>query len=211
MSEDVKRESISGGQARTRLARRAVIDAARALFLDHGYAATTISAISHAAEVPEPTLYRLFSSKLGILKALLDVSIAGDDQPLALPDRPSVAALLDEPDPRTVLAGFAAMTTAINQRTNDVYNVLSRAADADSEAAELLGTLRQQRDQGQGRIVRALHRRRAFRGGLREHEAADIVHAIMGPEVYRLLVHDRSWTADHYQRWATETLIQQLT
>jgi AcrR family transcriptional regulator len=209
--EDVKRGSTSGGQARTRLARRAVIDAARTLFVDHGYAATTIAAISRAADVPEPTVYRLFSSKLGILKALLDVSIAGDDQPIAVHSRPNVAALFDEPDPHKVLAGFAAITAAINQRTNDVYNVLSRAADVDPEAAELLGTLRQQRDQGQGHIVRALHRKRALRAGLRIQEAADIVHAIMAPEVYRLLVHERSWTPDRYQQWATRTLIQQLT
>jgi len=211
MPKDVKRASTSGGQARTRLARRAVIDASRALFLDRGYAATTIAAVSRAAGVPEPTVYRLFSSKLGILKAVLDVSIAGDDEPIAVHDRPNVSALLDEPDPHKVLAGFAATTTAINQRTNDVYNVLSRAADADSEAAALLETIRQQRDLGQGRVVRALHRRHALRAGLRQQEAADIVHAIMAPEVYRLLVHERSWTPDRYQQWATRTLIQQLT
>jgi AcrR family transcriptional regulator len=202
VAEHVKRGSPSGGQARTRLARRAVIDAARSLFLEHGYATTTIAAISRAADVPEPTVYRLFSSKLGVLKALLDVSIAGDDQPLALDDRP---------DAHQALAGFAAITTAINQRTNDVYSVLRGAADADHEAAELLDTLRRQRDHGQGDIVRALRRTRSLRAGLREQEAADIVHAIMAPEVYRLLVHDRDWTPDHYQQWATRTLIQQLT
>ena len=188
-----------------------MIDAARSLFLEHGYATTTIAAISRAADVPEPTVYRLFSSKLGVLKALLDVSIAGDDQPVALDDRPDVTALLDEPDPHQTLAGFAAVTTAINQRTNDVYSVLLGAADADHEAAELLGTLRRQRDQGQGDIVRALGRTQALRTGLREQEAADIVHAVMAPEVYRLLVHDRGWTPDHYRQWATRTLIQQLT
>jgi len=211
VAEPVKRRSPSGGQARTRLARRAVIDAARSLFLEHGYATTTIAAISRAADVPEPTVYRLFSSKLGVLQALLDVSIAGDDQPVALDDRPDVTALLDEPDPHQTLAGFAAVTTAINQRTNDVYSVLLGAADADHEAAELLGTLRRQRDQGQGDIVRALGRTHALRTGLREQEAADIVHAVMAPEVYRLLVHDRGWTPDHYRQWATRTLIQQLT
>jgi AcrR family transcriptional regulator len=211
VAEHVKRGSPSGGQARTRLARRAVIDAARSLFLEHGYATTTIAAISRAADVPEPTVYRLFSSKLGVLKALLDVSIAGDDQPLALDDRPDIAALVEEPDAHQALAGFAAITTAINQRTNDVYSVLRGAADADHEAAELLDTLRRQRDHGQGDIVRALRRTRSLRAGLREQEAADIVHAIMAPEVYRLLVHDRDWTPDHYQQWATRTLIQQLT
>ena len=69
-------------QARTRLARRAVLDAARTLFLERGYGATTIEGISSASEIPQATVYRLFSSKKGILKALLDTSVAGDDEPV---------------------------------------------------------------------------------------------------------------------------------
>src|SRR6185369_8746866 len=110
-----------GGQARTRLARRAVIEAARSLFLERGYVATTIEAISERSDVPAPTVYRLFSSKLGILKALLDTSIAGDDRPLDVQQRPDVASLFDEPDPHALLRGFAAVTTGINRRTSDVY------------------------------------------------------------------------------------------
>src|SRR6478752_4766299 len=111
MTKPVKRETRSNnrgrGQARTRLARRAVVEAARVLFLERGYAATTIEAISDHADVPSATVYRLFSSKLGILKALLDMSIAGDDQPAAVHERPDIASLLTEPDPRRLLAGFA--------------------------------------------------------------------------------------------------------
>src|SRR5947209_17326215 len=90
MAKTVKRESPTKGgrgQARTRLARRAVIDTARTLFLERGYAATTVEAISEHSDVPIATVYRLFSSKLGILNALLDTSIAGDDQPRALQNR----------------------------------------------------------------------------------------------------------------------------
>src|SRR5215475_12914817 len=82
------------GQARTRLAGAAVVAAARTLFLDRGYAGTTVEAISDLSDVPPATVYRLFSSKRGILKALLDVSIAGDDEatprrePLSRPSAP---------------------------------------------------------------------------------------------------------------------------
>ena len=71
-------------QARTRFARAAVIDAARTLFVERGYGATTIEAISALSDVPPATVYRLFSSKRGILKALVDVSIAGDDDPVPM-------------------------------------------------------------------------------------------------------------------------------
>ena len=214
MAGPVKRESPSNrgtGQARTRLARRAVVEAARVLFLERGYAATTIDAISEHSDVPSPTVYRLFSSKLGILKALLDTSIAGDDQSRAVQERPDVASLFTEPDPHKLLAAFAGVTTAINQRTNDIYRVLASAAGSDPAAAELLDEIQRQRDRGQGRIARALARAGALKAGLRERDAADLIHALMSPEVYRLLVGDRRWTPERYQQWLATTLTQQLT
>ena len=214
MTEPVKRDSPnkSGrGQARTRLARRAVVESARTLFLERGYAATTIEAISEHSDVPSATVYRLFSSKLGILKAVLDTSIAGDDQPLAVQERPDVASLFSEPDPHKLLAGFAGITTAINQRTNDVYRVLVSAAGSDLAAAELLEEIRQERDRGQSRIARSLARAHALKPGLRERDAADLIHTLMAPEVYRLLVGDRGWTPERYQHWLATTLTQQLT
>src|SRR5215468_1085514 len=104
MATDIRRgrsQAGTGGQARTRLARTAVVQAARTLFLERGYPGTTIEAIGELSDVPAATVYRLFSSKLGILKALLDTSIAGDDQPVAVPNRPDVAAVFGESDPHT--------------------------------------------------------------------------------------------------------------
>jgi AcrR family transcriptional regulator len=212
VSADVKGEvpRPKGGQARTRLARRAVIDAARALFLERGYQATTIDAISARADVPAPTVYRLFSSKLGILEALLDVSIAGDDQPLALQERPDVGALLAEPDPGELIVGLAHLTVAINTRSGDVYRILSSAAGSDAAAAELLTAYQRRRAQGQSRIARSLARSGALRVGLRERDAADLVHALMSPELYRLLVMDRGWSPDRYRDWLAGLLAEQL-
>ena len=214
MAKPVKRDSPDNsgrGQARTRFARRAVVDAARGLFVERGYAATTMEAISEHSDVPPATVYRLFSSKLGILEALLDTSIAGDDQPLAVQQRPEVASLFTESDPHKLLAGLAGVTTAINQRTNDVYRVLMSAAGSDPAAAELLNEIGRQRDQGQGKIARRLSRTHALKPGLRERDAADLIHALMSPELYRLFVGDRGWTPERYQQWLATTLTQQLT
>jgi AcrR family transcriptional regulator len=200
-----------GNQARTRLARRAVVAAARALFLERGYQATTVDAISDHADVPAATVYRLFSSKLGILHALLDVSIAGDDQALSLPERPEVATVFSERDPQKLLAGLASITVAINARSSDVYRILSSAADSDPAAAKLLSDYQRQRDDGQGRIARSLARARALRPGLRERDAADLIHALMSPELYRLLVIDRNWSLERYEQWLASTLADQLT
>lgn len=197
-------------QARTRLARAAVVEAARRLFLERGYGATTIEAISELADVPPATVYRLFSSKHGILKSLLDVSIVGDDEKTPMADRPQVRTLLAEGDPREQLAGFVAITARVNAEIAPLYRVLVSAAGTDTDAAALLDALTGQRQQGQRLIARSLARAGALRPGLRERDAADIIHALLSPELYRLLVIDRGWKAERYQPWLAKTLIDQL-
>jgi AcrR family transcriptional regulator len=198
------------GQARTRLARAAVVGAARALFLERGYTGTTIEAISERSDVPPATVYRLFSSKLGILKALLDVSIAGDDAAVQVQDRPGVRAVFTTADPREQLSGFVGIAGDINSRAAPVYRILVSAAAADPQAAALLDEYTRQRHEGQRRIARSLARSGALRATLRPREAEDIIHALMSPELYRLLVVDRGWTPKRYAEWLRGTLIDQL-
>jgi AcrR family transcriptional regulator len=197
-------------QARTRLARAAVVQAARGLFLERGYGATTIEAISELADVPLATVYRLFSSKLGILKSLLDVSIVGDDDNAPMADRRQIQTLLAEPHPREQLAGFVAIIVQVNARIAPLYRILVSAAWADPDAAALLAVLTSQRQQGQRLIARSLARAGALRTELRERDAADVIHALLSPELYRLLVFDRGWSPARYERWLATTLIDQL-
>ena len=187
-----------------------MIDSARALFLERGYQATTIDAISELSDVPAPTIYRLFSSKLGILKAVLDVSIAGDDQAVAMLDRPNVRALLASDDPKQQLAGFAGLVRDVMDRAGSVHRILADAARSDHEAAALLADIARQRDGGQRHIAQALARMGALRAGLGERDAADVIHALASPEVYGLLVLDRGWTAERYESWLTSLLADQL-
>jgi AcrR family transcriptional regulator len=199
-----------GGQARTRLARRAVVDAAHRLFLDRGYGATTIEAISELSDVPAATVYRLFSSKRGILKALLDVSIVGDEEAVPMAQRPHVRALLADPDPAVQLGGFVAIAADVNARVAPIYLVLVSAAGADPEAAALLEELTSQRREGQRMVARSLALAGALRPELRERDAVDVIHALMSPEVYRLLVLDRRWKPPRYETWLTGLLVDQL-
>jgi AcrR family transcriptional regulator len=198
------------GQARTRLARASVVDAARTLFLERGYGSTTIEAISALADVPPATVYRLFSSKSGILKALLDVSIVGDDEAVPLADRQPVRSQLAEPEPKKQLAGFVGIAAQVNARTAPIYRILVSTASSDPDAAALLDELTRQRQEGQGLIARSLARAGALRPELRQRDAADIIHALMSPEVYRMLVIDRGWPSERYERWLTGIVTDQL-
>jgi hypothetical protein len=93
----------------------------------------------------------------------------------------------------------------VNSRAATVYRILVSAAGSDPHAAALLGDYTQQRQEGQGQIAWSLARAGALRPKLRRRDAADIIHALMSPEVYRLLVSDRGWSAERYQQWLTAT------
>lgn len=198
------------GQARTRLARGAVIDAAQRLFVERGYGPTTVDAISAASDVPPATVYRLFVSKLGILRALIDRSVAGSDDAAPLADQPAAQELFADPDPARRLAGFAAICSEVNARTEPLYRILVSAAESDPDAASLLTERTRHRSAGQDQIARSLAEAGSLTPGLSERDAADIIHALMSPEVYQLLVIDRGWTPRRYEHWLAQTLTDQL-
>jgi AcrR family transcriptional regulator len=212
VDEVVKTPGAGGApsQARTRRTRAAVVEAARTLFLERGYAATTIESISDLSDTPQATVYRLFSSKLGILKAVLDVSIVGDDRSVPMAERPQVLSLLGDRDPVNQLTGFAALLRDLMARTAPVHRLLADAARSDADAASLLAEIARQRAEGQRRIARSLARSGALKPGLRERDAADVIHALASPEVYGLLVFDRGWSGDRYEEWVRAALVDQL-
>jgi AcrR family transcriptional regulator len=199
-----------GRQARTTATRLAVTSAARRLFAERGYAAATIEAISEASGTPQATVYRLFGGKLGILTALLDIAAAGDDEAIAMGDRPAVRDLLAHHDPREQLAGFARLAREVMARLAPIQRILLSAAGSDPQAATLLAEHTRQRQTGQARIAHALAKAGALRPGVTERDAADVIHALMSPEVYLLLTGDRRWSPDRYQAWLADTLSQQL-
>src|SRR5713101_6355034 len=89
----------TGRQAHARQNRAAILDAARHLFLDHGYAASTMATIAAEAGVSVETIYKVFGNKPGLLQALFDVAVSGDDQAIPMLDREVLEHLWVEPDP----------------------------------------------------------------------------------------------------------------
>jgi AcrR family transcriptional regulator len=213
MGGSVKRPATrigAPGKRTQHLIRAAITEAARDLFLERGYPATTMQSISEASGIPPATVYRLMSSKLGILKALLDIAPGGDDEPVAFADRPNVRAIAAIQDPYEQVRRFAGLAADVMSRVAPIHAILIGAAGADPDAAALLKESTRQRQQGQGRFARVITRSGAARAGVTERTAADIVHALASPEVYRLLTADRGWTTQRYAAWLTATLTTQL-
>ena len=207
MVDGVKRRyDNSRRQAQMEMTRQKVIDAAKTLFIERGYPATTIESIADAADTALPTLYRLFGSKRAILAAVLDVSFGGDAEPIAFVDRPAVRAALDEPDPDSLIDAFAGIVRDVAERASAIQHVLATAATVDPEAAELLAEIRRQRLTGQSRIVKALADRGALASDLSPSEASDIIYALLSPDVHRILTVERKWANAQYQRWIARSL-----
>ncbi len=197
-------------RAQARATRRGLLDAARELFIRGGYVATTIEAIAAHAEVSPETVYATFKNKRSLLSELIDVSMAGDDALVPILERAWVQDLRDEPDPRRRLQILARNGRLILERVAPIYDVLRGAAAADRGIASLWELNKAQRFAGQRELVRILAALNPLSNGLTVRMAADILFAIGSPETYRLLVVDRGWSADRFERWYADTLAQLL-
>lgn len=186
--------------------RQAVLDSARELFVEGGYVATTIDAIAEHAAVSPETIYAAFKNKRSILSRLIDVSMAGDDTPVPILERSWVNEMRDESDPHRRLQILARNGRLILERTAPIYEVLRGAAAADPEIAALWERNKAQRFTGQRALLAILVGRSSLREGLAANAAADTLFAIGSPETYRLLVVDRRWSPDRFERWYAATL-----
>jgi AcrR family transcriptional regulator len=201
-----RRYDNSRREAGVQATRRRVIDAAKRLFVEQGYPATKIESIAEASDTPLPTLYRLFGTKRALLKAVLDTSFVGDDQPIAFGDRPHVLSALSAADPLALIDAFAVICREVMSRSCEIYHVLSTAATVDDEAAELLADVRRQAHTGRSRIVAALRGMDALDPALGDGEAEDIVYTCLSFEVARILTVERGWSAEQYEAWISRSL-----
>ena len=193
-----------------RATRRAVLDAARKLFVERGYVATTIDAIAARAGVSPETLYATFKNKRSLLSQLIDVSTAGDDAPVPILGRGWLQEMRDDPDLERRLRILARNGRLILERTAPVYEVLRGGAAADPQVASLWELNKAQRFAGQRELLRVLTQRNPLREGLTAGTATDILFAVGSPETYRLLVIDRGWSADRFERWYADSLARLL-
>jgi len=190
--------------------RRAILNAARELFIEGGYVSTTIDEIASHAGVSPETVYATFKNKRSLLSELIDISIAGDDAPVPILERGWVQEMRDEPDPRQRLRTLARNGRMILERVTPLYEVLRGAAAADPQVAALWELNKAQRFAGQRELLGVLTRGDNLREGLTKKIAADILFTIGSPETYRLLVTDRGWSGDRFERWYSETVAQLL-
>ncbi|MEW1953143.1 TetR family transcriptional regulator [Terrabacter sp. NPDC080008] len=199
-------------QARAADTRARIIEAAQQLFVERGYAGTTIPAIAGAAGVAVETVYRTASGKAGLLGAAVRAAVAGGAARADIPvsERPAVRRVIDEPDPVRQLQLYAATQPGIWARVGPLLHVLDAAATSEQSLLELRDQIITERRQGLRKLGRSLERRGALRSGLTAQRAGDIVYAVCGHANYDALVAQCGWSDREYQDWVAETLVAAL-
>ena len=212
MVDRVKRRPYDNSrrQAQARQTRQSIVEAARQLFVAIGYPAATFAAIATAAGVSVQTVYSQFPTKRDLLKVVIDQTVAGDDEPVALSDRPEVAAMIAEPSGEGKLRLQAAYAVAILRRTAEIDQVVRSAAAVDPQAAELWRLGSRQRQTGMERFAAHLNAAGCLRDELSVERAADRLAVLIDPELYRLTVATKGWTPEQHQDWLAELLITSI-
>jgi AcrR family transcriptional regulator len=191
--------------------RAAVLAAARELFVEQGYGATTIEQIAARAGVSKPTVFTAVGNKQTLLKTVRDVAMAGDDDPTPVGQRPSMQRARDAADQESALQEIAGHIAALQARYSPVDEVFrGAAASGDAALRELWRTSEEQRYLGAGLLVDILLGKGPLRAGLDRSTAVDVLSLFMAPDVHARLVTRRGWSETTYREWLSRTLAAQL-
>jgi TetR/AcrR family transcriptional regulator, regulator of autoinduction and epiphytic fitness len=196
-----RRYDASRRQAQARQLRLDVAAAARALFIERGFAATTIADVAQAANVSTQFIYAAFGGKRGLLAKVIDWTLAGDDEPIPMAQRPSILAVQQEPTLTGKCALYARHARMVADRIAQTLQMLRAAADADADARAIYETGEAQRRTGAALFVANLRRVGELRAGLSEEQAADAIWALSPDILWNLLVIQRGWTPGQFELW----------
>ena len=207
-----RRYDATGRRAQAAQTRTDVIEAARRVFQERGYAGATIPRIAAEAGVAVETVYRAATGKAGLLEAAVQAALAGGVERAKVPveQRPGVRRVIEASDPRRQLEAYAATQPGVWRRVGPLLRVLDAAASTDETLANLRHQHAQVRLQGLRRFAALLAERGALRPGLSVARAADIIWTLCAQGNYDSLVTSRGWTDQDYQRWLSETLAHAL-
>lgn len=205
MGGEVKRRryDASGRRAQARRTRWQIIATARRLFVERGYAGTKMTDIATASAVSVELVYGAFGTKANLLKTVFDVTIAGDDEPVPLMQRPALLAIRAEPDPARALHMYAAFVADTAPRAYPVHLVVLTATSSEPSVAALADELATQRLTGMTMFARQLHA--SGRLAVSQDEARDLLWTLNAPQVYELFVLQRGWHLARYERFLADT------
>ena len=188
--------------------RARILDAASELFLERGYARTTMKDIADLAGVARDTVHAVFGSKARVLTALIDLRLVPDGSVANVTQRADAQAVRDEVDQRRQIELFAKFITVLSIQLRPVFEILRTASAVESEMANVF----EEMDRFRMNNMQIYARWIAARGPLRvsTKRAGEIIWALASPDVGRMLCDELGWTQTQHATWLSDTLIRTL-
>jgi AcrR family transcriptional regulator len=183
--------------------RQAILDAALELFTLRGYTATSMAAVAARADVALDTIYASVGRKPELARLLIETAISGSTQAVPADERDYVQAIQAAPDAEAKIEIYASAMRMIAGRLAPVLGMIQQAAGAEPELTSLWREISDRRAANMRRFAADLAAVGALRVDL--GEAADIIWATNAPELYQLLVGQRGWSPDRYERFLVDT------
>jgi AcrR family transcriptional regulator len=209
MPDETPRRPYNSGRRREAALRNrtAVLAACRELLFQDGYHATTVRAVAERAGVSVETVYKTFGGKPGMVKALWDITLAGDDEPVPMGDRPQMREIIGTREPDAKLRLYAAYVRGIHERVAELFTLLTQAGP---DVGEVLETGERERLTGVTAFVAHLDEAGALGPEADPTHLADALWALAGPQLYTQLTIGRGWSTAVYEEWLATTLTATL-
>ena len=194
----------SGRKEKARQSRAKILATAKHLFENKGYENTNIGQLAQQSGVSTPTLYALFKSKLGILRAIMDECFPASEHNLLVEQGEN------EPCPKKRLSIAAKIARNIYDAEISQSTLLQAACVLSPEFKQLEREKEERRYHRLTSVIETMHAATILDSSLNMTKALDIFWAFTGRDLYRLLVIDRGWTSDSYEQWLAKTLANVL-
>ena len=172
--------------------------------------ATTMEAVAAEAGVALKTVYAAFTTKSGVLRATWDLLLKGDADDAPVEARPWYLEVLDEPNPRRQVELIVHASCGVKRRIGAILGVIRGAAAVDPDAAALWALIESDFHANQGVLVASIDEHGGLRSDLDRATATDVLWTLNHPNTWLLLVGERGWTPERFERWFEETLRLQL-
>ncbi len=203
-----RRYNSSGRQEQARRNRDAILHAAERQLGERGYAGATVAAIASEAGVSVETVYKAFSGKAGLVRALYERGLAGAGTVPAY--ERSDAMREHETEPAAVLREWGLLTAEVSSLVTPIRLLMRSAAATDPEMAGLLDDIEQDRLKRMRHHARYLKDRGYLRDDVSVGEATDILWVCSSAELYELLVVRRGWPLPRFARYVTQYMTASL-
>ncbi len=190
--------------------RRQILRAAKDLFERDGYAATSMATIASAAGVSLKTVYLVFETKSGLLRALWHLLLRGEQDHVPVGQQPWYQAVLDEPDPARQLRLNMRNSRIVKARAGPMLEVIRGAASADPDIAALWARIQTEFHDNQRAVVQSLADKDALAADLDVVSATDILWALNHPALHALLSRERGWSPERYEEWLGALVCSEL-